>query len=49
MEEKIKRCKEAGCENKISYKFRIGDAINELRFNSLKEFTSWMRSLFSDA
>lgn len=60
MEEKIKRCKEAGCENKISYKFRIGDAINEI-VSEVKEgnydlivltsshIDSWMRSLFSDA
>jgi hypothetical protein len=26
MEAKIKRCKEAGCENKISYKFKVGRA-----------------------
>ena len=30
MEKKINRCKEAGCENKISYKFRVGDAKEEI-------------------
>jgi nucleotide-binding universal stress UspA family protein len=60
MEKKIKRCKEAGCENKISYKFKVGDAIEEI-VNEVKEgnydlivlrsshIDSWMRSLFSDA
>ena len=36
MEKKIKRCKEAGCENKISYKFRVGHAIEEV-VNEVKE------------
>jgi nucleotide-binding universal stress UspA family protein len=36
MEKKIKRCKEAGCENKISYKFRVGDAKEEI-INEVKE------------
>ncbi len=60
MEKKIKRCKEAGCENKISYKFKVGDAIEEI-VNEVKEgnydlivlrsshIDSWMKSLFSDA
>ena len=30
MEKKINRCREAGCENKISYKFRVGDAKEEI-------------------
>ena len=30
MEKKIDRCREAGCENKISYKFRVGDAKEEI-------------------
>ena len=30
MEKKIERCKEAGCESKISYKFRVGNAIDEI-------------------
>ena len=36
MEKKINRCKEAGCENKISYKFRVGDAKEEV-INEVKE------------
>ena len=36
MEKKINRCKEAGCENKISYKFRVGDAKEEI-INEVKE------------
>jgi nucleotide-binding universal stress UspA family protein len=59
MEKKIKRCKEAGCENKISYKFKVGEAIEEI-VNEVKEgnydlivlrsshIDTWM-SLFSDA
>ena len=36
MEKKINRYKEAGCENKISYKFRVGDAKEEI-INEVKE------------
>jgi nucleotide-binding universal stress UspA family protein len=36
MEKKINRCREAGCENKISYKFRMGDAKEEI-INEVKE------------
>ena len=36
MEKKINRCKEAGCENKISYKFRVGHAKEEI-INEVKE------------
>ena len=36
MEKKINRCREAGCENKISYKFRVGDAKEEI-INEVKE------------
>jgi nucleotide-binding universal stress UspA family protein len=36
MEKKINRCKEGGCENKISYKFRVGDAKEEI-INEVKE------------
>lgn len=36
MEKKINRCREAGCENKISYKFRVGDAKGEI-INEVKE------------
>jgi len=30
METKIKTCKEAGCENKISYKFKVGNPLEEI-------------------
>jgi len=36
MEKKIKRCREAGCDNKISYKFRVGHAKDEI-INEVKE------------
>jgi nucleotide-binding universal stress UspA family protein len=60
MEAKIKKCEEAGCKNKISYKFRAGKAddeivneINESNFDLLvlttSHIDSWVRSLFSDA
>jgi nucleotide-binding universal stress UspA family protein len=60
MEAKIKKCEEAGCKNKISYKFRAGKAddeivneINETNFDLLilttSHIDSWVRSLFSDA
>lgn len=60
MEVKIKKCEEAGCKNKISYKFRAGKAddeivneINESKFDLLilttSHIDSWVRSLFSDA
>jgi nucleotide-binding universal stress UspA family protein len=60
MEIKLKRCKEAGCEGKISYKFKVGNAIEEI-VNEIKQgnydllvlrsthLDSWMKSLFSDA
>ena len=60
MEEKIKRCKEVGFENSISYKFRVGDAIEQI-VNEIKEgyydllilrsinLDSWMTSVFSNA
>jgi nucleotide-binding universal stress UspA family protein len=59
MEIKIKSCMEAGCQ-KISYKFRVGNTIDEI-VNEVKEgnydlivlrsthIDSWMKSLFSDA
>lgn len=60
MEEKVKKCKEAGCKNKISYKFRTGgNAIDEIS-KEVKEgnydlvvlkstnIDSWIKSLFSD-
>jgi nucleotide-binding universal stress UspA family protein len=60
LEAKIKKCEEAGCKNKISYKFRAGKAddeivneINESNFDLLvlttSHIDSWVRSLFSDA
>lgn len=60
IEAKIKKCEEAGCKNKISYKFRAGKAddeivneINEGNFDLLvlttSHIDSWVRSLFSDA
>ncbi|MDX1373239.1 MAG: universal stress protein [Nitrososphaeraceae archaeon] len=60
MEQKIKECKQAGCENPISYKFRTGNAVHEI-VNEIKDgnynlvilksrhIDSWMKSLFSDA
>lgn len=60
MEQKIKRCKEAGCQNKISYKFRTGDNVIDKIVNEVKEgnfdiillksgnIDSWMKSMFSD-
>lgn len=59
MERKIKECKEAGCKNKISYKFRAGNVIDEIS-NEVKDgnydlvilrssnIDSWVKSLFSD-
>lgn len=60
MEEKIKKCEEAGCKNKISYKFRAGKAddeiVKEIKENNFdllilttSHIDSWIRSLFSDA
>ena len=60
MEEKIKRCKEAGFENNISTKFRVGDPIEEI-VSEVKDgyydllilrsthIDSWMKSIFSNA
>ncbi|MDR4510726.1 MAG: universal stress protein [Nitrososphaeraceae archaeon] len=60
MEQKIKACQHAGCENHISYKFRTGNAVHEI-VNEIKNgnyslvilksrhIDSWMKSLFSDA
>lgn len=59
IEERINKCKEAGCKNKISYKFRTGDAIDEI-VNEIKEgnydllilkssnIASWIKSLVSN-
>ena len=59
MEDTIKACREAGCKNKISYKFRTGEKIKEIvdEINSKdydmviltsKNIDSWFKSLFSD-
>ena len=59
MEEKIKKCQEAGCQNKISYKFLTGNVIdeivNEIDNNNYdlvvmltSHIDSWFSSLFSD-
>jgi nucleotide-binding universal stress UspA family protein len=59
MEEKIKKCKEAGCENKITYKFLTGNVVDEIvdeinnnNYDLVVMLTfhidSWFRSLFSD-
>ena len=59
MEQKVKRCRDAGCKNKISYKFRTGDPLNEI-VSEVKEgdhdliilkntdMDSWLKSAFSD-
>lgn len=59
IEERIKKCIEAGCKNKISYKFRTGDATDEI-VHEIKEgkydllllkssnIASWLKSLVSD-
>ena len=59
MEEKIKRCQEAGCKNKVSYKFLTGNVVdeivNEIHKNNYdlivmltSHIDSWFSSLFSD-
>ncbi len=59
MEEKIKKCQEAGCQNKISYKFLTGNVVdeiaNEVNNNNYdlvvmlsSHIDSWFSSLFSD-
>jgi len=59
IEGKIKKCKEAGCKNEISYKIRTGKVIDEI-VDEVKEgnydlvilrssnIDSWVKSLFSD-
>ena len=59
MEEKIKKCQEAGCKNKVSYKFLTGNVVDEI-VNEINNNTydlvvmltyhidSWFSSLFSD-
>ena len=59
MEEKIKKCQEAGCKSKVSYKFLTGNVaheiVNEIDNNDYdlvvmltSHIDSWFRSLFSD-
>jgi nucleotide-binding universal stress UspA family protein len=59
MEEKIKKCQEAGCKNKVSYKFLTGNVVdeivNEINNNDYDlvvmltyHIDSWFSSLFSD-
>ena len=59
MEEKIKKCQEAGCKNKVSYKFLTGsvvdEIVNEINNNNYdlvvmltSYIDSWFSSLFSD-
>jgi nucleotide-binding universal stress UspA family protein len=60
MEDTIRKCKEAGCKNKISYKFRTGNLVSEI-VDEIKaqgydmmvltssHIDSWIRSLFSDS
>jgi nucleotide-binding universal stress UspA family protein len=60
MEEKIKKCQEAGCKNKVSYKFLTGNVVdeivNEIDNNNnydlvvmlTSHIDSWFSSLFSD-
>jgi nucleotide-binding universal stress UspA family protein len=59
MEDTIRKCKEAGSKNKISYKFRTGSLVSEIAdevkaqgYDMLvltsSHIDSWIRSLFSD-
>jgi nucleotide-binding universal stress UspA family protein len=59
MEEKIKKCQDAGCKNKVSYKFLTGNVVdeivNEIHKNNYdlivmvtSHIDSWFSSLFSD-
>ena len=60
MEEKIKKCQEAGCKNKVSYKFLTGNVVDEIvnEINNNNNYDlivmltfhidSWFISLFSD-
>jgi nucleotide-binding universal stress UspA family protein len=60
MEEKIKKCEEAGAQNKISYEIKAGHAADqvikacrETRYDlvvmTTSHLDSWLRSLFSEA
>lgn len=59
MEDTIRKCKEAGCKNKISYKFRTGklvpEVVKEVKVEGYgiivltsSHIDSWVRSLFSN-
>jgi nucleotide-binding universal stress UspA family protein len=59
MEETIRKCKEAGSKNKISYKFRTGNLVSEIADEikaqgydmvvlTSSHIDSWIRSVFSD-
>jgi nucleotide-binding universal stress UspA family protein len=59
MEDTIRKCKEAGSKNKISYKFRTGNLVSEIADEikaqgydmvvlASSHIDSWIRSLFSD-
>ena len=59
MEEKIKKIERAGCKNKVSYKFKTGNIIDEIvgEINEMNydlvvltssHLSSWMESLFSN-
>jgi nucleotide-binding universal stress UspA family protein len=59
MEETIRKCKEAGSKNKISYKFRTGNLVSEIADEikaqgydmvvlTSSHIDSWIKSLFSD-
>ncbi len=59
MEDTIRKCKEAGSKNKISYKFRTGNLISEIADEikaqgydmvvlTSSHIDSWIRSVFSD-
>ena len=60
MEEKIKKCVEAGAKNKISYEIKAGHAADQVmkaceqtRYDlvimTTSHLYSWLRYLFSDA
>jgi nucleotide-binding universal stress UspA family protein len=60
MEEKIRRCVEAGAKNKISYEIKTGNAADQvvkacedtrydLAIMTTSHLDSWLSSLFSDA
>jgi nucleotide-binding universal stress UspA family protein len=59
MEDTVRKCKEAGCKNKISYKFRTGklvpEVVKEVKVEGYgiivltsSHIDSWVRSLFSN-